>query len=39
MNTKKLITLLIPVIVDAATGDWKRLETKQINVMLEKEEN
>ena len=30
---------LVPIIVDAATGDWKKLDTKHINVMLEKEEN
>ena len=30
---------LVPVIVDAATGDWKKLDTNQVNVMLEKEEN
>ena len=34
-----VLTGLVPVIVDAATGDWKQLETKQINVMLEKKEN
>tara|TARA_B100001142_G_scaffold317569_1_gene358683 strand:+ start:637 stop:1005 length:369 start_codon:yes stop_codon:yes gene_type:complete len=28
---------LVPVIVDAATGDWKKLDTDQVNVMLEKE--
>tara|TARA_Y100000816_G_C25756857_1_gene397747 strand:+ start:220 stop:588 length:369 start_codon:yes stop_codon:yes gene_type:complete len=28
---------LIPVIIDAATGDWKQLDTNQVNVMLEKE--
>ena len=30
---------LVPAIIDAATGSWNELETDQINVMLEKEDN
>jgi glycerol-3-phosphate acyltransferase PlsY len=28
---------LIPVIVDAATGDWKKLDQDAVNAVLEKQ--
>lgn len=28
---------LVPVVIDAATGNWKKLDQEQVNVMLEKE--
>jgi len=28
---------LVPVVIDAATGNWKKLDQEQINIALEKE--
>lgn len=28
---------LVPIVIDAATGNWKKLDQEQVNVMLEKE--